>query len=42
MDEDGNVEVWVEARFNSRAEVADGRGAEKGRWRTAVNQFLPS
>ena len=42
----GKAEVWVEARFDpkveARAEVVDGRRTEKGKWRSAVNQFLPS
>ena len=41
VDKDGNAEVWVEAQFDPRAEVADGRGAKKGKWRSAANQFLP-
>ena len=42
MDTDGKPEVWEEAKFDPRAEVADGRGAKKGSWRNAANQFLPS
>jgi hypothetical protein len=42
VDIDGKPEVWEEAKFDARAEVADGRRADKGKWRTAVNQFLPS
>ena len=41
VDKGGNVVVWVEAQFDPRAEVADGRGAKKGKWRSAANQFLP-
>jgi hypothetical protein len=41
VDKYGNAEVWVEAQFDARAEVADGRGAKKGKWRSAANQFLP-
>jgi hypothetical protein len=37
----GKREVLVEAKFDPRSEVAEGRGA-KGVWRSAVNQFLPS
>lgn len=41
-DTERKTEVWVEARSDPRAEVAGGRGAENGKWRTAANQFLPS
>jgi hypothetical protein len=41
-DTERKTEVWVEARFDARGEVAGGRGAENGKWRTAANQFLPS
>jgi hypothetical protein len=42
VDKYGKTEVRVEAKFDPRAEVADGRGAKKGTWRSAANQFLPS
>lgn len=42
LDHNGKAEVWVEAKFDPRAEVANGRGATQGKWRSAANQFLPS
>ena len=41
VDKNGQPEIWVEAKFDPRAEVADGRGAKEGKWRSAANQFLP-